>query len=147
MTAARRRDRHASRFVPPLAATIPHETRPLFETLERDERFHRDGRLGRLFHPGTTSFREVSPTESLHVIIDGNKVSAHVDDVSPVLGRPDGTVRYPLARVVAHNLAGIAADFGRRLSGRRGEQRCKLECEAVWVEDEPTEGPSEARPR
>ncbi len=30
----------------------------------------------------------------------------------------------------------MVADLGRRLRGVHGQERCNLECEAVWVDDE-----------
>lgn len=108
----------------------------LVQALEASGRFRRDTGLGGLYHWGKISFREVARRESLHVIIDGNRVSAHVDEISPLSVEPGGTHRYSLWAVVAHNVSGIRADIGRRLHGRHGEQRCNMECEVVWVDDE-----------
>lgn len=110
----------------------------LLTALEADRRFRRDSLLGGMLHPGKISYREVSPTDSLHILIDGNKVSAHVDDVSPLRVRPDGTTRYAWGRVVAHNLLVLISDAARRLRGQRGLQRCLLHCEVEWYDD--TEG-------
>ncbi len=109
----------------------------LVRALEKDEGFRRDTGLGAIYHPGKLSFREVRPTDSLHIIIDGNRISAHVDDISPFKCRRDGTGRYSLSRIVAHNLSGISADFLRLVRGRFGRPRCKLECDQVWVDDRP----------
>ena len=109
----------------------------LLRALERDEGFRRDTGLGAIYHPGKLSFREVRPTDSLHVIIDGNRISAHVDDISPFKRGRDGRVRYSLSRIVAHNLSGMSADFLRLVRGRLGQQRCRLECDQVWVDEEP----------
>lgn len=108
----------------------------LISALEASTRFRRDGRLGRIFHPGKVSYREVSPTNSLHVVVGGGRVSAHVDDVSPLRCNPDGTAGYSWVPVFRHNVAGMVADIGRRLSGVAGQERCNLTCEAVWVDDE-----------
>ena len=108
----------------------------LIRALEASTRFRRDGRLGRIFHPGKVYYREVSATNSLHVILGGGRVSAHVDDVSPLRCRSDGTAGYSWSPVLRHNLAGMLADVGRRLKGVRGQERCNLTCEAVWVDDE-----------
>ncbi len=108
----------------------------LIEALEASTRFRRDGRLGRIFHPGKVSYREVSPTNSLHVIVGGGRISAHVDDVSPLRCASDGSARYSWVPVVRHNIAGMAADAGRRVRGLHGQERCNLECETVWVDDE-----------
>lgn len=108
----------------------------LIRSLEASERFRRDGRLGGIFHPGRVSYRELSPRDSLHIIVDGNRVSAHVDEVCPLRRGRGGVVRYSWLRVVAHNLSGAVADIGRRLHGVHGEQRCNLGCEVVWVDDQ-----------
>ncbi|MBW3555792.1 MAG: hypothetical protein KY454_02525 [Actinobacteria bacterium] len=111
----------------------------LLRALENSDRFRRDTGLGAIYHPGKLSFREVRPTDSMHVIIDGDRISAHIDDISPFKCRPDGTARYSLSRIVAHNLAGMSADLLRLVRGGLGRQRCKLECERVWVDDESQE--------
>lgn len=108
----------------------------LIRSLERNDRFRRDGRLGGIFHPGRISFRELSPRDSLHIIIDGNRVSAHVDEVCPVRCRTEQASGYSAPLVLAHNLAGMLADVGRRLRGLHGSQRCNLGCEMVWVDDD-----------
>ena len=107
----------------------------LITALEADPRFRRDSLLGGIFHPGRISFREIAPVDSLHIVIRGARVSVHVDDVSPLVIRRDGTSRYTWGRVVAHNLAVLLADLSRRVRGLSGRQRCNLRCEAVTVED------------
>lgn len=92
--------------------------------------------MGRIFHPGRVSFREISPLDSLHIIFDKGQVSAHVDEVNPLRLGPNGDAGYSWGRVVAHNLSGMAADLGRRLRGRHGEQRCNLGCEMRWVDED-----------
>lgn len=93
----------------------------LLRELEESGRFRRDTRLGRLFHRGKVSLREVSPTHSLHITVGkGNRVSAHVDRYSPLAtSQPEQAARYALHRVAAHNVAGIAGDVARLLPGRR----------------------------
>ena len=105
------------------------------KALEANERFRRDSVLGGIFHPGKISYREVSPTESLHILIDGDNVSAHVDDVSPLRVGPDGSSRYAWGRVVAHNVLVLLGDAARRLRGLHGAQRCDLHCDVEWVDD------------
>jgi len=99
----------------------------LVRELEATGRFRRDSPLGRLFHRGKISLREVSATHSLHITLgDGNRVSAHVDRYSPLApSQPEDGCRYSLARIAAHNLAGIAGDL-RRLAtpGRRRSPGC-----------------------
>ena len=115
----------------------PAERPVLIGSLENSDRFHRDTGLGKIFHPGKISFREVSAVDSLHILIDGNRISAHVDDISPLRRRPDGSIGYSLFRVMAHNVAGACAHAARVVRGQNGEQRCNLECEVVWVDDDP----------
>jgi hypothetical protein len=108
----------------------------LLKALESNRRFRRDSALGGIFHPGKISYREVSPTDSLHILIAGNQVSAHVDDVSPLRVQADGSSRYAWGRVVAHNLLVVIGDAARRLRGVHGVQRCHLHCEVEWFDDE-----------
>lgn len=109
----------------------------LVRALEADDRFRRDSRLGGMFHPGRISFRDVSPTDSLHVVIRGDRVSAHVDEVSPLVVRPDGSHTYAWGRVVAHNLLVVLGRASRRLRGHDGPARCDLQCQVEWVDDDP----------
>lgn len=118
------------------SSTAPTEQPGLFHQLEASGRFRRDTPLGGIFHRGKLSFREVSPSDSLHVVVDGNRLSVHVDQVCPLDCESEGTTRYSLARVLAHNLSDVATSLGRRLRGRHGRHHCQLECEVVWVEDE-----------
>ena len=107
----------------------------LIAALDANPRFRRDSLLGGIFHLGWISFRELSPTDSLHIVIRGDRMSAHVDDVSPLVVRRDGTTRYAWGRVLGHNLAVVLTDLSRRARGLHGHQRCNLRCEAVVVED------------
>ncbi len=111
----------------------------LIQALESSDRFHRDGRIGSVFHPGQISFRELKEQDSLHIIIKGEQVSAHIDEVCPLRLRPGGPPSYSWSRVFAHNLSGSAADLGRRLRGIHGQQRCNLGCEVVWVDEQISE--------
>lgn len=108
-----------------------HPTVDLLTALENNPRFHRDGLLGGIFHLGRVSYREISPTDSMHIVIRGDRVSAHVDDVSPLVVRADGTTGYAWGRVLAHNVAVLVADVSRRVRGLHGRQRCQLRCGAV----------------
>ncbi|MGH9182245.1 MAG: hypothetical protein ACRDZ9_00195 [Acidimicrobiales bacterium] len=109
----------------------------LFGELEASGRFHRDSRLGGMFHPGKVSFREVTPTDSVHVVIEGNRVSTHVDRVSPLGIRKSGhPCRYSLPRILLHNLSGMFDHLVLFLRGRLGQQRCQLTCEPVWEDDQ-----------
>ena len=102
----------------------------LLRHLEASGRFHRDSLIGRVFHPGRVSLRENENTDSLHVVIRGNHIAAHVDRVSPLGG--SSAPGYSLRRAVAHNLAGAAHDFLLLLRGRQGDHRCELDCEWDW---------------
>lgn len=126
------------------AGAVTTASNPMTKALERDPLFRRDTRLGLLYHRGKMSFRELSPTNSLHVVIDGNRVSAHVDRISPLRRRGDGSIGYSWARVLAHNLSGMTDDVVNALRGRRRRQRCRLECDLVWVDEDHRDAP--ARP-
>lgn len=107
----------------------------LIRALDSNERFRRDTRLGAIFHPGKICFRDISPTDSLHIVIDGDRVSAHVDEISPLVIRSDGSSRYSWGRVFAHNLIGALAGIARRARGQHGLQRCNLHCHTEWVDE------------
>lgn len=115
----------------------PTERPVLIGALEASDRFRRDTGLGNIFHPGKISYREVSTVDSLHIVIAGNRISAHVDEISPLGRRRDGSIGYSLLRVLAHNVAGACAHLARCVRGANGKQRCNLECEVVWVDDDP----------
>jgi hypothetical protein len=105
--------------------------------LDASGRFFRDSAIGRVFHPGSESFREISANDSLHVaVLPGNRVSVHVDRVSPLLVGADGRCRYSLVRGLLHNL-GVAVEALVGLAlGRPPRARTELHCEIVWVPDE-----------
>lgn len=114
----------------------------LIHRLEAARRFHRDSGFGRIFHPSSVSFRENLPTDSLHIVVNGNHISAHVDRVSPLGIRAERPSRYSLQRAVAHNLAGAAQSLLLLLRGRQGDHRSEIDCEWVWdpAHSEPKEG-------
>ncbi len=101
----------------------------LVRELEASGRFRRDTRMGRLFHRGKISLREVAPTHSLHITLGhGNQVSAHVDRYSPLArSQPEEGCRYSLPRVAAHNAAGIAGDLLWLVPRRRRSRSCPAE--------------------
>lgn len=111
----------------------------LLHYLDVSGHFHRDGPAGRLYHLGQVSLRENVPTDSLHVAVDDNRVTAHVDKVSPLKENARGKSRYSVPRALLHNVAGAAHDAMTLLRGRQGDHRCKLDCE--WVADEGASGP------
>ncbi len=103
----------------------------LLRHLDVSGRFHRDGRLGRIYHRGMVSLRENVPTDSLHVSVDDNHMSAHVDGVSPLAADKPGRSRYAVDRVLLHNVFGAAQDLVWLLRGRQGDHSCVLDCE--WI--------------
>ncbi len=111
----------------------------LLAHLDHSGHFHRDGRMGRLFHRGMVSLRENVESSSLHVSIDGNRVSAHVDEASPLDLRSDGSSGYSVRRALVHNLAGMAQDAISLMRGRQGDHRCVLNCE--WAAREALDRP------
>ncbi len=108
----------------------------LIKALEANPSFRRDSFLGGIFHVGRISYREISPTNSLHILIAGERVSAHVDEISPLVVRADGSSGYAWGRVVAHNVLVMISDLARRARGQHGRQRCNLHCEAQWSDDD-----------
>ncbi len=115
----------------------------LLRQLDGSGHFHRDGSFGRLFHRGMISLREDVPSDSLHISVDGNHVSAHVDEVSPLAVETEGPSRYSLHRALAHNLVGMTRDFVWLLRGRQGDHSCVLDCE--WVTSETPSAPAAAQ--
>jgi NRPS condensation-like uncharacterized protein len=108
-----------------------------FRRLASGGRFHRDTGFGRLYHPGSISLRENSRADSLHVVLRGDHISAHVDRVSPLDARPDEITRYSVSRAAAHNVVGAAQDLVRLLRGRKGDHRSHLDCEWLWDGHQP----------
>jgi NRPS condensation-like uncharacterized protein len=123
------------------AADLPSLRDPaaLLAHLDASGRFHRDGPAGRIYHRGQVSLRENVPTDSLHVVVDGNFVGAHVDAVSPLRPPERGTAGYSVVRAGAHNLAGMAEDAIALVRGRKGDHESRLECE--WAPGEPEQTP------
>ena len=116
-----------------MSADVP----PVFANLERSGRFHRDNALGRIFHPGTRSFREIASTDSLHIAVThDNQVSVHIDRVSPLMIRAGRPCRYSILRAVAHNLSVVAEGAVRLVRRERGVHACHLDCSIVWVPDD-----------
>lgn len=115
----------------------------LIKALEANGRFRRDSVLGGIFHPGKLSYREISPTDSLHILIHGAKVSAHVDEISPLRLRADGSSTYAWGHVLAHNVLVVIGDAARRLRGLNGAQRCNLHCEVEWFDEDGDDGACE----
>jgi NRPS condensation-like uncharacterized protein len=106
----------------------------LLHHLDVSGHFHRDSRVGRIFHRGMVSLRETEPADSLHVSVHGNRLLAHVDGVSPLTVGADGSSTYSVRRALTHNLAGMAQDLLWLLRGRQGDHRSELSCE--WLSPE-----------
>lgn len=118
------------------ASTATEDKAGVLQGLDGDGRFYRDNGIGRLLHPGTVSYREAVPENSLHVLVDGDRVSAHIDRFSPVGRTADGSGAYPLWRVVVHNACAIGKELVRLLGGKGGDGRCEPSCQWVQVDDE-----------
>ena len=129
----------------PVAVAQSEDARcDMISALEANTTFRRDSFWGGILHPGKVSFREIAVNDSLHILIAGSgDVSAHVDDVSPLRLRADGSSRYAWGRVLAHNVLVVIEDAARRLRGVNGVQRCTLHCDVEWYDDG-DEGPSAA---
>ena len=117
--------RKSTRF----ASTDPES---LQRRLADSDCFCRDTAVGKLYHRRQASFREISPTDSLHVTVsEDGLVTSHVDRHSPLARRqPGGACRYSILRVATHNVTGMAGDLLRLAVGSRpprdhhqGEQR------------------------
>lgn len=127
----------------------------LLRDLEASGRFVRDTGLGRIFHPGKgkISYRQAVRENSLHILIDGNRVSAHIDSISPLVFEDDGTAhyslvrafRYSFSRVVVHNLASFVDTLWRVASGDWNQHRCEFHCERVDLDETPVENFIDAR--
>ncbi|MGI8808109.1 MAG: hypothetical protein ACR2KK_09770 [Acidimicrobiales bacterium] len=128
-------------YTPPGEPTIA-EAVAFFRRLAASGRFHRDGGFGRIYHPGSVSLRENAANDSLHIVIHGDHISAHVDRVSPLGARRDQPTRYSIPRAAAHNIVGAAQDVVRLLRGRKGDHRSHLDCEWTWDRNEEIADPS-----
>jgi len=124
-------------YTPPIEPTIADPV-GFFRRLSSSGRFHRDCGWGRIYHPGSVSLRENSPTDSLHIVVNGDHISAHVDRVSPLGARPDEPSRYSVSRAALHNVVGAGQDLVRLLRGRKGDHRSHLDCEWMWDGPHPT---------
>jgi hypothetical protein len=110
------------------------DAQDLLRRLDESDCFCRDTRIGRMYHPRVISFREISPTDSLHVTLgEDGMVAAHLDHRSPLARRqPGGTCRYSLLRIAAHNVSGATADLVRIALGRPDRRtQARLEDEQV----------------
>lgn len=115
-------------------------TPTLFADIESTGRFVRDTSMGGMLHHGTRSYRELRAVDAVHLCVDGNRVTAHVDQVSPLNLRRGGRFRYSVAAVVAHAVEDVGRRGVRRLMGRATNEHCHLDCEIVWVDDDDEAG-------
>lgn len=70
------------------AQFVVKDSAKFLSALVSDPRFCLDTPLGGLLHKGSTSVREISDSDSLHLSLgSGNSVSAHIDKISPAIGR------------------------------------------------------------
>ncbi|HEX2274612.1 MAG TPA: DUF1059 domain-containing protein [Acidimicrobiales bacterium] len=112
--------------------------RLLFSELDGRAPFHRDSALGRVFHPGTVSYREITTSDSLHITVSPeNRVSVHVDRLSPLAVRPGHPCRYSLLRAVAHNVVHVAEAIVLLFRHRPAQHRCQLDCEVITLKPSP----------
>jgi hypothetical protein len=83
---------------------IVHDHQAFLQALLSSGTFGLDRAVGRVFHRGTISLREVSSKAGLHLCVGrNNSVDVHVDVVPPVVGTtPTGRCRYAPGRVTAH---------------------------------------------
>ncbi len=83
---------------------VSQDSRALVEALLASGQFAIDTRAGGMLHRNQLSLREVTNGSGLHLLVQaGNRIEAHIDAVSPVIGtKPGGWGRYRWSRVLAH---------------------------------------------
>ncbi|HWC09878.1 MAG TPA: hypothetical protein VG455_01510, partial [Acidimicrobiales bacterium] len=121
----------------PAASRMSPSGPELFSALA-EGRFRRDTRWGAILHPGTVSLREARATDAVHVAVDGERLTVHVDRFSPLALTPgDGRRRYAPLRVAVHVMS-LVGDAVGLLRGRHPE-RCELLCDVVEIDDDELE--------
>lgn len=103
-------------------------------SLEASGRFHRDNAVGRVFHPGAVSYREAVAEDSVHIVVEDGRVTAHVDRYSPVRFTKDGVARYAFFRITVHNVAGTVKDVISLPRGIHSGERCPTAGETLEVD-------------
>ncbi len=97
------------------------------ERLKDHSDFCRDTQLGGALHPGSTSFREVKRTPSLHLSLEGrDRLAVHLDRAGPAVDRgPDGGCIYEHSRAARHLWEDIlpSLSWTWSTSERTGRQR------------------------
>ncbi len=112
----------------------------LFQNLAADGRFRRDSRWGRMFHPRTVSYREARATDSVHLVVNDDKVSVHIDRFSPLAVQgATSWRRYAPLRMLAHGLVDVVGEATSVLRGNHKHLH-DLTCERVWVDDDALDG-------
>lgn len=98
---------------------ICRDPNAVVDDLTATGRFCVDTRTGRVLHPATHSLRELSNRESLHLSFDGERVTAHLDRISPLVGRHSGKnhCRYSISRIAAHITGRLGSRLVRGLQG------------------------------
>lgn len=124
-----------------------HDPLGLVEHLQATGRFCRDTVVGGALHWGKVSLREISDEDSLHITLAGNRLTAHIDRLSPLHRDHSDSwmARYSVTRAIAHTLAHVRDAVLRFLTGTPGTHRVELVCERREIEEENAcEGPSES---
>lgn len=127
----------------------------MLREVDASGRFIKDSNLGRILHPGRgkVSYRQAVRENSLHLVVHGTRVSAHIDRKSPLAFDEHGTphcslrrtARYSLKRVLTHSLTSLA-DLALCLIPRHwiGHQRT-FYCERTDIDGITPSSPSNDR--
>lgn len=108
----------------------------LFANLDAGGRFVRDTAVGGFLHRRAVSYRERQAFDGVHLCVEGNRVTAHVDQYSPLNLAGRGRLRYSLPGMVAHWSEDVVRRCVRRLLGRARADHCRLDCGIEWVPDD-----------
>lgn len=114
--------------------------RALINALTATGRFCMGYGIGASQHPGQTTLREISGSDSLHISVGpGDRFDAHIDKFSPVTEHPGSSFcsNRPLVAALAHIGRELVPELVRKKTGIPG----------VQVFPEPTFPQSEPRPR
>jgi hypothetical protein len=112
----------------------------LLKALMKTGRFCMARGIGASQHPGQTTLREISGSDSLHVSIGpGNKFDAHIDKFSPVLEHPGSSFcsNRPSVGAVTHIGRELVPEWVRKITGLPGVQAFP-EPAATFPPSEPT---------
>ncbi len=111
----------------------------IVEELTAMGRFCVDTKPGRILHPATHSLRELSNRESLHLSFAGGLLTAHLDRISPLVGRDSdkGHCRYSPSRIAAHITGRLGAKIVRGFQG--GWVELDVQCARVRQQEDSSE--------